>query len=108
MPLDLKPPVSVYFEASNAHDADAVAVLFGETALVHDESQDHRGRASIREWAQGTYDKYDIRLTPREASRDGEAMIVATGVAGTFPGSPIDLRFRFVMDGDRIQELRIG
>jgi len=29
-------------------------------------------------------------------------------VAGTFPGSPIELQFRFVTDGDRIEQLRIG
>jgi ketosteroid isomerase-like protein len=108
MPRDLRPPLSSYFDASNAHDADAVAALFGETALVHDESADHRGRAAIRDWARGTYDKYDVRLSPREAVADGAAMVVTTGVSGTFPGSPIELQFRFVVDGDRIDELRIG
>jgi ketosteroid isomerase-like protein len=108
MTIDLKPPLSSYFEASSTHDADAVAALFGETALVHDENADHRGRAAIRDWAQGTYDKYDVRLTPGEAVADGEATVVTTGVSGTFPGSPIELTFRFFVDGDRIEELRIG
>ena len=46
MPLSLQPPVSTYFEASNEHDADAVAALFveGPGAWVHDERQDHGGR----------------------------------------------------------------
>jgi ketosteroid isomerase-like protein len=108
MPIELRPPLSTYFEAANAHDAAAVAALFGEDALVHDENADHRGRRAIREWAQGTYDQYDVRLTPREACREGSATFVTTGVVGTFPGSPIELNFRFRVDGDRIEELRIG
>jgi len=108
MAHDLAPPLSTYFDASNAHDADAVAALFADGALVHDEDADHRGRAAIRDWAQATYDKYRVQLTPRDAVADGDANAVTTGVSGTFPGSPIELQFRFVVDGDHIQELRIG
>lgn len=108
MPIELKPPLSTYFEAANEHDSAAVAALFGENALVHDENEDHRGRPAIRDWAQGTYEKYKVTLTPREARREAGVVFVTTGVAGTFPGSPIDLKFRFVVDGDRIEELRIG
>jgi hypothetical protein len=108
MPIELKPPLSTYFEASNAHDADRVAALFGETGLVHDESADHRGRAAIRDWARTTYDKYNVVVSPREARREEGVVHVITGVAGTFPGSPIELTFRFTLDGDRIEELRIG
>jgi ketosteroid isomerase-like protein len=104
---ELEPPLSSYFESTNAHDASAVADLFGETALVHDEGQDHLGRAAIRDWAQSTYDKYDVRLIPHDVHSDGEAMIVSSTVAGRFVGSPIDLKFRFVTDGDRIERLTI-
>jgi hypothetical protein len=82
--------------------------LFGETALVQDENADHRGRAAIRDWAQGAYDKYNVALTPREARREAGVTFIITGVSGTFPGSPIELGFRFTLDGDRIEELRIG
>jgi ketosteroid isomerase-like protein len=108
MTIDLKPPLSSYFEAANRHDAEAVAALFSEDALVHDETADHLGRAAIRDWAQGTYDKYDVRLSPRETSTDGDATVVTTGVTGTFPGSPIELPFRFLIVGERVRELRIG
>lgn len=108
MPIEINPPVSAFFESSNAHDAAGVAALFGETALVHDENADHRGRAAIRNWAQGTYDKYGSRLSPRDARREAGVISVTTGVTGNFPGSPIELQFRFTLDGDRIEELRIG
>src|SRR4051812_7547079 len=101
---ELQPPLSRYFEASNAHDADAVASLFADDALVHDENADHRGRVAIREWAQGTYDKYDIRLRPEHANHDGNATVVRTQVAGSFVFSPIELQFSFVTDGEQIRE----
>jgi hypothetical protein len=108
MPIELKPPLSTYFEASNAHDADKVAALFGETGLVHDEDADHRGRKEIRNWAQATYDKYNVVVSPQEARREAGVTLITTGVVGSFPGSPIELTFRFTLDGDRIEELRIG
>jgi SnoaL-like domain len=108
VPIELKPPLSTYFEATNAHDAAAAAALFGENALVHDENEDHRGRPAIRNWAQGTYEKYDLRLMPHDAFAEDDAVVVKATVAGLFLGSPIELSFRFVVDGDRIEELRIG
>jgi ketosteroid isomerase-like protein len=108
MPVDLKPPLSAYFDASNAHDSEAVAALFSEGALVHDESADHRGPAAIREWAQATYDKYGVSQTPRESRSEGAVTVVTTRVEGTFPGSPIELTYRFIVEAGKIRELRIG
>jgi uncharacterized protein (TIGR02246 family) len=108
MLLDLDAPILTYFEATNAHQAEVVAALFTGDGLVHDESADHRGREAIRDWAEGTYRKYGVALTPLDARSDGDATVVAADVSGTFPGSPIQLPFRFVTDGQRIRELRIG
>jgi ketosteroid isomerase-like protein len=108
MLLDLDAPIRSYFEATNAHQAGAVAALFTSDALVNDEAADHRGREAIRDWADGTYRKYGVALTPLEARGDGDATMVTAEVSGTFPGSPIQLEFRFVTDGELIRELRIG
>ena len=108
MPLNLQHPVATFFESNNAHDADALASLFAADARVHDEHADHRGRNAIREWAEDTFRKYGTVLTPREVSEEGDATVVTTAVAGTFPGSPIELSFRFVTNGDAIHELEIG
>ena len=108
MALDLKPPLSTYFEATNAHDAETVADLFGETALVRDENADYLGRTAIRRWAQGTYDQYDVRVRPENATEEGPLTVVRTNVAGRFLGSPIELKYRFLTEGEEIRELRIG
>jgi|SRR6185369_14749891 hypothetical protein len=108
MTLNLAAPISAFFEATNRHDPDAVAACFTPNGLVHDENADHRSQAAIRQWADGTYRKYDVTLTPRDSRDDGRTSMVTAGVAGTFPGSPIELPFRFALDGDRIAELVIG
>lgn len=108
MSLDLAAPISAFFEATNRHDADAVAACFTADGLVHDENADHRSRGAIRAWADGTYRKYAVVLTPRDVRDDGRTSAVTVGVAGTFPGSPIELQFRFAIEGDQIAELVIG
>jgi ketosteroid isomerase-like protein len=108
MPVDLKPPVSTYFETSNAHEAERMSALFTEDARVHDERQDHRGRAQIRGWAEQTFRDYQMIQTPSEARDEDGATVVRAEVSGTFPGSPIELTFRFVVDGELISELEIS
>ena len=107
MSLELANPIAAFFEATNRHDADAVAECFTEHGVVHDENADHGGRAAIRAWADVTYRKYDVTLTPRDARASNQGNVVTTGVAGTFPGSPIELNFRFGLVDDRIANLMI-
>ena len=107
MPLDLKPPVSTYFEARNAHDGARTAALFTEDGRVHDERHDHRGRDAIQAWAEETSRQYRMTQTPMDAREEDGATVVQAEVAGTFPGSPIELGFRFVVEGERIRELQI-
>jgi ketosteroid isomerase-like protein len=107
MTLDL-PPLSAYFDLSNRHDAHAVAELFSEDALVHDENAEHRRQKAIRDWAQETYEKYGVTQTPIQWRAEGGVTIVTTEVAGTFPGSPIELTYRFTVEDEKIRELRIG
>ena len=108
MPLDLEAPILAYFDLSNAHQAEGVAALFADDALVHDENADHRGRDAIRNWAASTYQRYGQALTPLDARDDGDATLVTAEVTGSFPGSPIQLQFRFVSRNGKISELRIG
>ena len=108
MQPDLRAPVSTYFEARNAHDGAATAALFTEGGRVHDERNDHRGREAIQAWAEETSGKYRMTQTPRAVREEGGATVVTAVVAGTFPGSPIELEFRFVVEGERIAELQIG
>jgi ketosteroid isomerase-like protein len=107
MPINLEPPISTYFEAKNAHDADGVAALFTADGRVHDERHDHRGREAIRSWAEQTFLHYRMTQTPTQANEEAGATVVTAQVSGTFPGSPIELAFRFVVESNQIKELKI-
>ena len=108
MALDLPPPLAAYFDATNAHDADTLAALFADDGVVRDEGGEMPGRAAIRDWATDTFRKYDTAATPGDWRADGDKIVVRTRIAGTFPGSPIHLDFRFGLAGERIVRLEIG
>ncbi len=71
MTVPLPKLIGDYFAASNAHDAEAMALAFASDAVVHDERKMHRGRAAIATWAQGTIDKYQTTIVPFSVSDGG-------------------------------------
>ena len=108
MAISLPKAVRAYFNGSNAHYADAIAEAFAADGVVHDEHKTHSGRAAIAAWARETIDKYRTTMTPLSVSEsDGTAMVRAK-VSGTFPGSPIELTFRFELGESGIRSLKIG
>ncbi len=108
MALNLPAPIAAYFEAKARHDIDGMVAPFAENAWVHDEHNDHRGRAAVRAWIEDTQRKYADVATPEEASEESGSVIVRALVSGTFPGSPIRLNHRFTLVDGAIAELSIG
>lgn len=108
MTLRLSQPLEDYFRGARAQDVAAMCSPFSEDALVVDEGRRHRGLRAIREWMRETAGKYAFEVEPIESStRGGETLVIAS-VSGTFPGSPITLRYAFNVDGGRIVGLTIG
>jgi ketosteroid isomerase-like protein len=107
MSLDLPTPISNYFEAVNVQDVDAILSVFGDEASVRDEGQEMIGRAAIREWIDDTTRKYRVTLTPIGVHQADERTIVTAQVSGTFPGSPVELRYRFTISGEKIARLEV-
>jgi hypothetical protein len=106
--LDLKPPFSTYFDAQNAHDVDGMLACFSEGAKVRDEGRDMLGRVAIRAWMNDTTRKYHPTISPIRVARRAERTIVTAQISGTFPGSPIEVRYRFTTSGKKIARLEIG
>ena len=92
--------VQGYFEAKNAHDADAMAACFASDGLVHDEGADYRGRDAIRAWGQGVIDRYDLSSRVTGAEAHGIALTVTAEVSGSFEGSPAEITYLFDLDGN--------
>lgn len=103
----LPKPIADYFEAANRHDPEAATALFADNAMVQDEGQTLRGKQAISGWLQQTTDKYRPTAAVLESrEHDGETL-VTTQVSGNFPGSPLQLQYRFRCQGDHIAQLGI-
>jgi hypothetical protein len=103
----LNPTIAAYIEESNAFNIEALAAHFKTDAIVEDEGVTHEGIAKIRQWLEKTQSEYRFALEALDHAKDGNETIVTCLVTGTFPGSPIRLRFFFTVDGQKIGALSI-
>ena len=108
MSLTLPEPVTNYLAAVEAKDTDMLAVCFADDALVHDEGRDYRGLDAIRSWKEETQSKYNYVIEPLDASVGGKTVKLRARLRGDFPGSPVDLDFKFTLANDKIKTLEIG
>src|SRR5262245_12991103 len=106
MTLDLPKPVAAYFSA-DTQDSDAVAQCFTATAVVRDEGHTYRGREAIKQWKADVSTKYEYMIEPFACEQKGEKLVVTSRLTGNFPGSPVNLRFFFGLEGDKIASLEI-
>ena len=106
MTLDLPGPIAAYF-AADREDGEAVARCFTEAAVVKDEGRTYRGRAAIKQWKEEVSTKYQYTSEPFACELGDGAVVVTSRLTGTFPGSPVNLRFFFVLEGDMIASLEI-
>jgi hypothetical protein len=106
MSLDLPTPIATYFSADKG-DGEAVSRCFTEQAVVMDESHTYKGRAAIRQWKADTSTKYNYTSEPMVVERNDGAIIVTSHLVGDFPGSPVDLRYFFVLEGEEIAALEV-
>ena len=65
-------------------------------------------KAAIRTWLEETSRKYRDKAEVKTVVADGETTRVTALVSGDFPGSPIALQFRFLLDDGLISRLEIG
>jgi SnoaL-like protein len=100
--------IEAYFQASNADDIDGLVACFLPNATVSDEKQTHRGTAGIRAWGMEVRKKYQFLTEILGARETSGGTIVTAKVSGTFPGSPVNLDFKFTLSNDKIRSLDIG
>jgi hypothetical protein len=104
--VDLPTPIAAYFTA-DAADAGGVARCFTENGVVIDERREHRGRDAIARWKTEATAKYHYTSVPLTVDVSGTDVTVITRVTGEFPGSPVELRYRFALESDKIASLEI-
>jgi hypothetical protein len=108
--LDLTPslpePIAAYFAADRL-DGEAVTRSFTMNAVVKDEGRTYTGLASIRRWKDEASAKYQYTCEPWRAEQTEARTVVTCRLTGTFPGSPIDLRYDFRLERGKIAHLEI-
>lgn len=106
MSVELPEPVAAYFAADKI-DGEAVARCFTEDAVVRDEGRSHEGADAIRRWKDAASAAISYTSEPLAVDERDGSIIVTANVAGSFPGSPVDLRYFFTLRGDRIAALTV-
>lgn len=106
MPLSLPTPIAAYFTADRG-EGEAVSQCFTVDGIVKDESHTHKGRDAIKSWKTAASTKYQYTVEPFAYEAKQGTMVVTAHVVGNFPGSPVDLRFHFKVEGDKIASLEI-
>ena len=106
MSVDLPTPIAIFIAAENRGDTEALAGCFAEHAVVRDEGQTIEGLAAVKQWMAETKRKYQHTIEPLASARKGDQTVVTNRLTGNFPG-PIELRFIFQLEGDKIASLEI-
>src|SRR5882762_7148683 len=106
MSLDLPKPIAAYFNADRT-DSEAVASCFADNAVVKDEGHTYNGLAAIKQWKADSSKKYTYTSEPVACEDKDGKIIVTSRLTGNFPGSPVNLRFFFGLEGNQIALLEI-
>jgi len=105
--LILPQPIAAYF-AADTRSPEAVALCFATDATVRDEGRTHTGLAAIKAWKAAASAQYTYTAEPFALECKDGLQVVTSRVVGNFPGSPVDLRYRFRLERGLIASLEIG
>jgi ketosteroid isomerase-like protein len=101
--------ITRYIHSAAATDFDTLVACFTDDAEVTDEDVTHVGPAAIRQWREALASAFEYTVEVLGAERTGDdSYLVTTKVEGTFPGSPVELRYNFTLRGDLISTLSIA
>ena len=104
--LTLPEPIAAYF-AADQHNPEALARCFTAQATVKDEGQTHTGLDAIRAWKAAASTQYKYTTEPFAVEQENGHHTVRSRVSGSFPGSPVDLQYRFRLERGLITSLEI-
>ncbi|KHK64691.1 MULTISPECIES: nuclear transport factor 2 family protein [Pseudomonas] len=94
----LAPAIAGYIAAANARDSSAVTRFFAEDANVFDEGNHRVGTQAIAQWMEDTAQRYQPRVQVLNVQQRTGKVLVHNLISGTFPGSPLELRYTFRLD----------
>ncbi|RZL10478.1 MAG: nuclear transport factor 2 family protein [Rubrivivax sp.] len=104
--LILPEPIAAYF-AADRQNPESLARCFTAQATVKDEGRTHTGVAAIKAWKAAASNQYTYTVEPFASQAEEGGQVVHGRVSGNFPGSPVDLRYRFRLERGLIASLEI-
>lgn len=107
MSIELPSPIGRYFAADKGSDPASLAACFTPNATVIDEGNTYAGHEAIRQWLANASTQYTYTVEPFALAHHDGRIIVTSHLVGNFPGSPVDLRYIFALEGDLIAALEI-
>ena len=103
--LTLPEPIAAYFAAE--HNPEALARCFTAQAVMKDDGHTYTGINAIKAFMAAASAKYRATSVPFTLEREDGVQVVRAKVTGNFPGSPIDLSYRFRLERGLIASLEI-
>jgi len=101
----LPEPIAAYFAAE--HKPEALAHCFTAHAILKDDGHTHTGIDAIKAFMAEASARYSATSVPFAIEREDAFQLVRAHVSGNFPGSPIDLSYRFRLERGLIASLEI-
>jgi len=103
--MNLPKVIAELVKSQNKFDSTAYADCFAEDAQVFDEGKTHDGKAEIEKWIDKSNTYYEATMEP--LNYDEKEDILSAKIAGSFPGSPVILKFHFKIADGKIQNLKV-
>lgn len=104
--LTLPEPIAAYFAAE--HKPEALAFCFTAQAVMRDDGHSYSGIEAIQAFMAAASAKYSASTVPFALERGDGFQVVRAKVTGNFPGSPVDLSYRFRLERGLIASLEIS
>ncbi len=105
--MEIPQVIERFIETQHTNDSKAFAECLIDTAIVHDEGKTHNGKEEIQQWIQHSMDSYKSELKPLDYKESDSKAVLTAEVSGTFPGSPIMLKFNFTLKDGLINSLKV-
>jgi hypothetical protein len=103
--LTLPDPIASYFRSE--HDPEALAQCFKADAILKDDGRTYQGIDTIKAFLGAASVKYKATTVPFELEDEDGFYLVRAKVTGNFPGSPVNLSYRFGLERGLIDSLEI-
>lgn len=99
--------LSDLIKAQNEFNSIAYTNCFSKEAIVFDDGEKYYGREDIQIWIEKANAEYKAQIEPLSHEVVNQESILTVNVSGTFPGSPIALKYHATLKEGLIETLEI-